>query len=318
MNIGDRVRLLNRKEEGIIHRVHSDGTATVELASGFTTRELQRNLVTIAVEERIAFRGPAVADKNAPARAIAIIGVYVAFVHVGKEEYHYYVVNNTDLDILVTLGMKGIGKYQGIFAGHIPARTYKRNEQMHANQLKKMPDLHVRAIYHQQGDGKLFDMLDVAVKVSAGELSVRKNVKAPLLDREAYIWQIDTDYTKLPETFPEVLKEYLTGSKRAIKPVEFRHLMPPDIVDLHIEKLMTQIAGLDGATMLNKQLQAFHFALDNALALGKPSITFIHGVGAGILKSEILKVLSTHKKVKFFKEADPKMFGFGATVVHLG
>jgi hypothetical protein len=28
MNIGDRVRLLNRKEEGIIHKIHSDGTAT--------------------------------------------------------------------------------------------------------------------------------------------------------------------------------------------------------------------------------------------------------------------------------------------------
>jgi len=317
MNIGDRVRLLNRKEEGIIHKLHSDATATVELASGFTTREMVRNLVTIAVEERIAFKQtPSETAANA-ARAIATSGVYVAFVHVGKEVYHYYLINNTDLELLISLGIKGLGKYQGIYAGHIPARTYKRNELMQCNQIKKMPDLHIRAIYHQNGDGKLYDGLDVSIRPSAGELSVFKNLKAPLLDREAYIWQLDKSFTKLPESFAEVLKEYLVGSKRNLAPKDFRHLSPPDIVDLHIEKLMPNPTELIGNQMLMKQMQAFHFALDNAVATGKRNITFIHGVGSGILKNEIHKVLSQHKQVKFFKEADQAVFGFGATTIHL-
>jgi dsDNA-specific endonuclease/ATPase MutS2 len=46
-------------------------------------------------------------------------------------------------------------------------------------------------------------------------------------------------------------------------------------------------------------------------------ITFIHGVGNGIMRMEIHKRLSKNPQVQFFKDAMKEKFGYGATLVKL-
>ncbi len=55
MNIGDRVRLLHGKEEGIIRRISSGGRIEVEIEDGFIIPAVKSEVVVIAAAEKSYF-----------------------------------------------------------------------------------------------------------------------------------------------------------------------------------------------------------------------------------------------------------------------
>jgi dsDNA-specific endonuclease/ATPase MutS2 len=69
--------------------------------------------------------------------------------------------------------------------------------------------------------------------------------------------------------------------------------------------------------MLTTQLECFEKNLENAIAGNLAEITFIHGLGNGVLREEIHRRLSKHSGVEFFKDARKEKFGYGATLVRL-
>mgnify|MGYP001801331685 FL=1 len=69
--------------------------------------------------------------------------------------------------------------------------------------------------------------------------------------------------------------------------------------------------------MLELQLTTFEEKLDQAIATGMDEITFIHGVGSGVLRDAIHKRLSTMKNINYFQDAMREKFGYGATRVRI-
>ena len=92
---------------------------------------------------------------------------------------------------------------------------------------------------------------------------------------------------------------------------------PTPTVDLHAEKLTTDILALNAAEILELQLSTFETQLENAIAHGFADLTFIHGVGHHTLRNELHRRLGKHPQVKFFEDAQKEKFGFGATKVVL-
>ena len=87
-------------------------------------------------------------------------------------------------------------------------------------------------------------------------------------------------------------------------------------IDLHANKL--QIGDRKENEILSYQLQVFERGLDNAIAFGLTDITFIHGVGNGVLRKQIHKILSNRKEsFNYYKDAQKEKFGYGATYVKL-
>jgi|GEM_PF-5982245 len=91
----------------------------------------------------------------------------------------------------------------------------------------------------------------------------------------------------------------------------------PDIIDLHLEELTENPKKLPPQEALHLQMSIFNQALEKAIAQDLDNITFIHGIGKGILKSEIRKVLGSNPYIQGFADADAKKFGSGATIVYL-
>ncbi|MDR1780877.1 MAG: DUF2027 domain-containing protein [Tannerella sp.] len=86
-------------------------------------------------------------------------------------------------------------------------------------------------------------------------------------------------------------------------------------VDLHINQLLDNTAGLSNAEMLNCQLDKFRETLrENAKNKGC-RIVFIHGKGEGVLRSAIEKELKTRYKSHTYQDASFREYGFGATLV---
>ncbi len=89
-------------------------------------------------------------------------------------------------------------------------------------------------------------------------------------------------------------------------------------VDLHIESLVDNHKGLSNGEMLEIQLARFQTALDLGMRSGTKRMVFIHGVGNGKLKHEVLRLLDTQYAGKVrYQDASFKEYGYGATMVML-
>jgi hypothetical protein len=87
-------------------------------------------------------------------------------------------------------------------------------------------------------------------------------------------------------------------------------------VDLHIEKLVPAARGLDVMDLLNYQLEAAQGQLEFALRTKIQRIVFIHGVGQGVLKEELLTLFRRYEGLEV-SDADPRKYGMGATEVYV-
>jgi dsDNA-specific endonuclease/ATPase MutS2 len=84
-------------------------------------------------------------------------------------------------------------------------------------------------------------------------------------------------------------------------------------VDLHINQLVNSTKGMDNYDMLNLQLDTAKQKIEFAISKRIPKMVLIHGVGEGVLKSELMNLLQKYP-VKFY-DASYKKYGLGATEV---
>jgi len=86
-------------------------------------------------------------------------------------------------------------------------------------------------------------------------------------------------------------------------------------VDLHINQLTKSTKGMDNFDMLSLQLDTAKRKIEYAISKRISKIVFIHGVGEGVLKSE-LHYLFDRYPVRFY-DASYKKYGLGATEVYV-
>lgn len=86
-------------------------------------------------------------------------------------------------------------------------------------------------------------------------------------------------------------------------------------VDLHINQLTKSKRNMDNYDILNLQLDTAKNKVEFAIFKRIPKIIFIHGVGEGVLKSELQRLLNKYP-VKFY-DASYKKYGLGATEVYI-
>ena len=85
--------------------------------------------------------------------------------------------------------------------------------------------------------------------------------------------------------------------------------------DLHIEKLVKSKAGMSNYDILTLQAETAKRHVEFAIKNRIPKIVFIHGVGEGILKSELDFMLGRYESITF-QDANYQKYGLGATEVY--
>lgn len=107
-----------------------------------------------------------------------------------------------------------------------------------------------------------------------------------------------------------------SGSRGKGAKEKFVILSRQKVVDLHIEELLKDSSGMSNAQIISYQLNQFMYEMDQAILNKMHKITFIHGVGEGILKNAIREELKKYPGVRW-TEAPPEKFGYGATEIEL-
>jgi len=117
----------------------------------------------------------------------------------------------------------------------------------------------------------------------------------------------DIDNQLLKEKMNEKVKTKSTFSKEKNE-VIFE-------VDLHINQLVKSSIAMDNFDMLNLQMDTARRKLEYAISKKISKIIFIHGVGEGVLKTE-LHFLFKKYPVRFY-DASYQKYGMGATEVYI-
>ena len=134
------------------------------------------------------------------------------------------------------------------------------------------------------------------------------------------IKQSQSELAKYSDISNEDLLQQKEDSSPRKKPIKFKtdikpDKQPPMEVDLHIHNLTASVRGLDNYDMLTIQMEHAKHKLEFAIRNRIPKIVFIHGVGAGVLKSE-LEFMFKNYPVQYY-EASYKKYGLGATEVYV-
>ena len=116
-------------------------------------------------------------------------------------------------------------------------------------------------------------------------------------------------------------KAQVIGEKEVAKPnyinkeKKSKKELPVPEFDLHIEKLVKNYKSLSNYDILTRQLDTAKYHIEFAIRNRIPKIVFIHGVGEGVLKSDLDSLLGRYDNI-IFQDANYQKYGQGATEVY--
>lgn len=115
----------------------------------------------------------------------------------------------------------------------------------------------------------------------------------------------------------EVAKEKEIPKPRSFaKERKEKHQISAPEFDLHIEKLVPNKRGMSNYDILTLQSETAKRHIEFAIRNRIPKIVFIHGVGEGVLKSELDFLLGRYDNIAF-QDANYQKYGLGATEVFI-
>ncbi|MFN4145905.1 MAG: Smr/MutS family protein [Runella sp.] len=321
MNIGDKVRMIHSKEEGIITRFLPNDVVEIEIEDGFRLPVIKRELTVVSAVEKQFFRNTPTVDtdvkktESRPAGIRAEKGIFMAFVPLNDRELVLHLVNNTDWDLPYCLTTPTDRHQRGISGGYLKAKSSLKIQEMLIKDFDDWGTFVFQCFYYTIGFAPERAPLHKRIKFRANTFFKNKRT-APILEKEAFLHQLDAD-EKIESLNTETLREKMLSPPET--PLSLPHNIerPASVVDLHIEKLTRDFLVLNNAQMIDLQLKTFEQQLEKAIATGMNEITFIHGVGNGTLRTELHRRLSKHPNVAFFEDAQKEKFGYGATKVKI-
>jgi hypothetical protein len=310
MNIGDKVKLSNTKETGIIINFLQGDQVEVELDGWnskqvFTKNELR--LVNQPIENKEIVKPK---PKNNFEK-----GVFLAFIPQKLPtgiSLELYAINNTDWDLPFSLTIDKTRTKIGLMAGFLKAGSVqKHDEKLKIEHFDDWKSMTFSAIYHSDSVFEPKSILYTQKKFQANTFFQNKS-KVPFFEIEGYLFQIAEKPFEI--NVKEIQEKMLGESPEVISEIKLKLASE---FDLHIEKLSNNFKLLGNTEIFAMQIDAFEKHLDRAIATGLDEVVFIHGIGNWKLKKAIHEILEFHKNVADFGLANEQKFGVGATFVKI-
>jgi dsDNA-specific endonuclease/ATPase MutS2 len=128
--------------------------------------------------------------------------------------------------------------------------------------------------------------------------------------------------SNLMDSIQRINIEQVAKEKEIPKPRSFvkekkdKRQIPAPEFDLHIEKLVVNKRGMSNYDILTLQTETAKRHIEFAIRNRIPKIVFIHGVGEGVLKSELDFLLGRYDNIAF-QDGNYQKYGQGATEVYI-
>ncbi|MEY4594778.1 MAG: hypothetical protein RIQ47_1188 [Bacteroidota bacterium] len=337
---GDKVRFLNESIEGeIIRKIGGDRFEVVD-KDGFTHHVGQRELVAISfvpspnsTEQELPTAPPVVkpiAKTDDPNHLIqyfeedgTVYGVLELLDPASPltSDVALWLINATDMHLtFVAVREKGDYRTHPV-VGQLKPRSEHSVDIYAQDQLYKMDGVEFQFIFYSTSEFRPRSPLVKHMGLRPGELLeaasrsgnvFERTVKIPLV----VLREEQVDVTKLLKRFTvdedDMRTRQQIGRGKGAK--AFSVLSREKVVDLHIDALLKDTSGMSAGQMIAYQLSVFDKEMNLALLDHLNRITFVHGVGNGVLRSAIREELKKFDHIHF-SDAPTEKFGNGATQV---
>jgi len=355
LQTGDKVSFINEKRNGIVIKVISPTTVSVEIEDGFEIPVLIKELykTDTASESTI----PAYINQETPQDKGNIIekendadddypvsslldddnnnkSLFLGFEPLNQNDFlsdgfNLYFINHTEFDVLFSCYHKIEEKFKGICYDAVSPMSKYHIEIIDKEKLNEWANLLFHCLFYTEKEEEVKVPLEKELNVSIVKFFKDTNfIYSKMLGTKCFLvpiyeemipeqWKEEEWINEKIDTIPIRNIKEMTHGRIDIKPLDKKHIVAPYIaeVDLHIEQLIDNEKELNNHEKLNIQLAYFSRCLDAAIVHKYKKITFIHGVGQGRLKDEIRKVISESYPGIKIQDAPFKKFGLGATEV---
>ena len=341
IKIGDKVKFLDDVGGGIVTGFTGKNMATVENEDGFeipypvsmlinvddpalsATTEKREEAEVKSVEKPVHEQlpqGRIEEGKDAP-------DFFFCFVPAdGKNplagEIELIFVNDSNFTLLIRYAHLKDGVHHTKFYGIIPPNSNKLLESIGINDLGDLPDYLFQFIYFRDSEKECRQPVYKKIRMAPVRFYKEKSYQSNrFFDKNAIIVRVTENIMQSEldllsdEDFRKVVRKKEAGPVQKKAPVA----KAPDVIeiDLHIHELTENSSGLSNKEILDIQTGKVEREMRGAISSGARRIVFIHGVGQGILKLEIAKLLKAKFPKYSFHDASFQEYGYGATMVIL-
>ncbi|MDR3250106.1 MAG: DUF2027 domain-containing protein [Tannerella sp.] len=349
VNIGDKVRFLNSVGSGTVTAFRGKDQVLVEDENGFDIPALIAECVVVGEADRSFGSAPGPVRpvaKAVPAAAVAAappkpaeyrfeetprgerLNVYLAFLLVDpknfmKSNFESYIINESNYYMYFNFMSCKNNGWTSRRHGLVEPDTKIFIGEFEKASLNELEHVCVQMMAFKEG--RTFSMKNVvSVELRPDTVKFYKLhcfTGNDFFDEDALIFPLVTD--DAPE------KQMLVSASE-IREAMFRDAPRPPRqaprkaktedaateIDLHINQLIDNAAGMSNADILGFQMSKFHETVKANVGKTGRKTVFIHGKGEGVLRSAIEKELKTTYGGKCrFQDASFREYGFGATMV---
>ncbi len=327
LRIGDKVRFLNEVGEGVISRIKDKDTVYVEMQDGFEIPYHVKQLVPIHTE--------LILDKdtnNIELDPEAQLTDTVYFVIEPDHElqalvndFKLYLFNASSYNLIFTYSVKDGEHFQTIRHGEVGAYQKVLLKQVKMPYFREYVYHKIEALLYKNTFYKPQAPFSETIYVTEYLIGKTRAVRHEEFKFSVYAFVLKENFFNEEQVKQELslvdieklksIKEFRSKEQISKSNKDYLRSLEKE-VDLHIEELISDTAGLSNYEMLNIQLERVEKELDEAIAKKMRKLILIHGVGNGRLRQEIHSLLRKTGGLTFH-DAPYKDYGYGATQVNI-
>ena len=343
--VGDQVKFLNDLGGGIISEIVDQTLVKVRIEDGFDIPVLASELImdgSMGSESRESFHafsvpaGKIKAQRTAGEDIESILpenlpgsvtkNVLLGFIpedyaNPGMSDIELYLINDNDYAIAYHIGLQENVSWHLLRAGFLEPNTKLSIETFTQSHISKIKALHIQLLFIAKGKYQLQSPVEKFIGIDNVRFYKENTFKENgYFYNKAFIIKITDAVQDAVEhlsekAIEEAVKEKLPDeNKKQSGPSGTDKIME---VDLHIHEIIDDYSSLSPGEIIELQLNRFYNALEDGLKNKVRKMVFIHGVGNGKLKYELIKALNERYPDLVYQDASFKEYGYGATMVYL-
>lgn len=337
--IGDKVRFLNEKGEGIVSKIINKTTLGITIEDGFELPFLISDLVFIHDEAKALLNEKPISLPTTIASEVKFKktpdnqeeeGLYIAFSpekvnDIAHSDFNVWLINHTTYKILFSYSILQNGNYITIESGELSPFGSMLIETIDRKVLDDYSIFKIDALFFNEEEHDY--QLPISEVIKLKPIKLYKDnafLENDFISEKALVINVSrlTDYKEEDhESAPKVdlakilfQKQNYSDTPKKSKPHSNNNPANEIEIDLHIEELLDNYAGMSNAEIILIQLKHFQKTLDKAINGHYRKLVVIHGVGNGRLKQEVRAILSSYTNLRFYDGSYSK-YGFGATEI---
>jgi hypothetical protein len=344
---GDRVKFLNLKGGGVVAKIIDSRLVAVVDEGGFEIPTLISELVKMgdsdpgaryfdesfdpaaienglpeeAPESERSHELPSFISRNRKSEEI-----FLAFIpHEQKwlisGLLDVYLINNSSYDLLYNLFVdNGEGGFKGKDYGSCFMDSKLLLASISREQLPDWTSGYLQFLFHKEDCQTVLPPFNSEFRISGQKFYNESSYKeSGFLSEKAITVKVlsVTDYLKQLATPPKE-QRISSVARKEDEPLIFKYQTKPReaVVDLHITELLDDAETMRKEEILDFQISCFEQCLDSAIFNHFLRVTFIHGVGNGILREALLLILKKQEGIEIF-DAPMQKYGVGAIEVRI-